>query len=174
MSRAFTKEDDALEAPIIPPRAALPAGLPNYVTPHGLEQLRAELGELEAERSKAEANHDDAAERTRQITLIKGKIALLTHRITSAKVVDPREQPSDEVRFGATVTLKTISGGKKGMVRTFTIVGVDEASVQDGKIGFVAPIARAVTGKKVGEQAQLQMGRVQETVEITEISYKAS
>ena len=174
MSRAFTKEDDALEAPIIPPRAALPAGMANYVTPRGLELLRSELEELESERAKAEANKDDAAERTRQITLLKGKISLLTQRITSAKVIDPKEQPADEVRFGATVSLKTISGGKPGMKRTFTIVGVDEASVEEGRIGFVAPIARAVIGSKVGDKVALQMGRVQEIVEVVNIKYEGN
>jgi hypothetical protein len=47
MSRALVKEDDSGEAPIIPPRAALPPGTPNYVTPHGLDLLRSELQELE-------------------------------------------------------------------------------------------------------------------------------
>lgn len=55
MSRAFVKEDNAGELPIIPPRAALPPGATNYVTPQGLEQLRAELIALEAERTKVEA-----------------------------------------------------------------------------------------------------------------------
>jgi len=172
MSRAFTKEDDSLEAPLIPPRASLPPGTPNYVTPRGLELLRKELEELEAERSKAEANKDDAAERTRQITLLKGKISLLTQRIATAKEIDPREQPTDEVRFGATVTLKTISGGKPNMKRTFTIVGVDEASVEEGRIGFVAPIARAIIGAKTGDKVTLQMGRVQEVVEVVSIKYE--
>lgn len=171
MSRAFTKEDDSLEAPIIPQRAALPPNTPNYVTPRGLEQLRTELVILESERSKADANHDDAAERTRQVTLIKGKLSLLTQRLASAKVVDHREQPTDEVRFGATVMLRTISGGKSNMKRTFTIVGVDEASIEAGRIGFVAPIARAVIGSKVGDKVMLQMGRVQEVVEVISIAY---
>ena len=174
MSRAFTKEDDSLQAPIIPPRAALPPGVPNYVTPRGLQQLREELEELETERTKAEANRDDAAERTLRITIIKGKISALTQRLASARVIDPREQPADEVRFGATVTLRTLRGGKAGTVRTFTIVGVDEASVQEGKIAFIAPIARAVTGRKAGDTATLQLGRAQEEVVITNISYEVT
>jgi transcription elongation factor GreB len=172
MSRAFTKEDDSLEAPIIPPRASLPSGATNYVTPIGLEQLRSELEELENERTKVEANKEDASERTRQITIIKGKISALRQRIASAKLIDPKEQPNDEVRFGATVTLKTITGDKPNMKRTFTIVGVDEASVKDGKIGFVAPIVRAVIGSKVGDQVKLPMGRKPEVVEVISISYQ--
>ncbi|WP_242927196.1 GreA/GreB family elongation factor [Pontibacter vulgaris] len=171
MSRAFVKEDDAGQPPIIPPRAALPPGTPNYVTPRGLELLRNEMSELEAERTRTEANREDEADRTRQLTILNGRISALNARLANAKVVDPQIQPQDEVRFGAKVTLKTLSGGKPGTLRTFTIVGVDEASVADGLIAFVAPIARAVTGLHVGQTASLKLGRNEEQVEVIEISY---
>ena len=171
MSRAFVKEDDAGEPPIIPPRAALPPGTPNYVTPQGLEKLRAELAELEAERSQVESNRENEADRTRQLTVLNGKLSALTARLASAKVVEPLNQPADEVRFGATVSLRTRSGGKPGMTRRFTIVGVDEASVEEGLIAFVAPIARAVTGARMGDIVKLRLGRVEEEVEVVEIRY---
>jgi transcription elongation factor GreB len=174
MSRAFVKEDDAGEPPIIPPRAALPPGTPNYVTPQGLEKLRAELAELEAERSQVESNRENEADRTRQLTVINGKLSALTSRLASAKVVEPLNQPADEVRFGATVTLRTRSGGKPGTTRRFTIVGVDEASVEEGLIAFVAPIARAVTGARLGDVVKLRMGRVEEEVEVVEIRYEGA
>jgi transcription elongation factor GreB len=173
MSRAFLKDDSTGERPIIPPRAALPPDTPNYVTPKGLEKLRAELTELEAERSRTEANRDDAASRTWQLTILNGRLKALNERLVSAKVVDPGSQPADEVRFGATVTLKTISGGKPGTIRKFTIVGVDEANVAEGKIAFVAPIARAVQGAKVGQNVTLKLGRTDEVVEVTGVTYEA-
>jgi transcription elongation factor GreB len=174
MSRGFTKEDDAQTPPIIPPRAALPPGTPNYVTPQGLEQLRAELMALEAERAVAEANHDNATDRTHQLSFYNGRIALLTERLGSAKVVDPRGQPAKEVRFGATVNLRTVGGGKVGFERKFTIVGVDEADVAQGKVAFVAPIARAVLGAKLGKTVVLKLGPKEETVEVAAISYAAA
>ncbi|WP_311136706.1 GreA/GreB family elongation factor [Hymenobacter cellulosilyticus] len=112
MSRAFTKEDDVQAPTIIPPRAALPPNTPNYVTPQGLELLRQELATLEAERTQAEANRDNDADRTRLLSVYNGRISDLTSRIASAKVVDPKTQPPKEVRFGATVTLRTQSGAK--------------------------------------------------------------
>ena len=171
MSRAFVKEHDAGEAPIIPPRAALPTGVPNYVRPLGLEKLRNELEELEAERSTIEPNCENEADRTRQLTILNGKLSALNGRIASARVIDPQEQTTDEIRFGATVKLRTLSGGKPGTIRKFTIVGVDEADVMQGLIGFVAPIAQAVTGAKVGQKLQLKLGRVEEEVEVMEIRY---
>ena len=176
MSRGFTKEDDAQTPPIIPPRAALPPGTPNYVTPTGLELLRTELATLEAERARAEADHDNDTDRTHRLSLYNGRIALLLERLGSAKVVDPAGQPAKEVRFGATVTLRTISGqrsasAKVGVERKFTIVGVDEADVALGKVAFVAPIARAVQGAKLKQQVSLRLGPQEEMVEVTGIAY---
>ena len=171
MSRGFVKEDDSQQPPIIPPRAALPPGTANYVTPTGLEQLRAELTALEAERAQAEANRDNDTDRTHLLSLYNGRIALLTERIGSAKVVDPRTQPAKEVRFGATVTLRTLSGGKVGFERKFTIVGVDEADVAHGKVAFIAPIAHAVQGAKLGKTVTLKLAPKEEVVEIVSITY---
>ncbi|WP_375436283.1 GreA/GreB family elongation factor [uncultured Hymenobacter sp.] len=171
MSRAFTKEDDSLEAPIIPPRPALPPGTPNYVTPQGLEQLREELATMEARRTQAEANRENEADRTRQLTILNAQLTALNQRIATAKLVDPANQPANEVRFGATVTLRTHSGGKPGQVRRFTIVGVDEASVAEGKVAFVAPIARAVVGARLAETVTLHLGPKEEIVEVTSIAY---
>lgn len=169
MSRAFTKEDDSLEIPIIPPRASLPPGTLNYVTPTGLDQLRQELTELEAARTTAEANHDNDADRTRRLTLLNGQLAALNDRLASARVVEPATQPAGEVRFGARVTLRPVVG--KGLERQFTIVGVDEADVAEGKIAFVAPIARAVQGAQLGQRVKLQLGPKTEEVEVTSIEY---
>ena len=178
MSRGFTKEDDAQTPPIIPPRAALPPGTPNYVTPVGLELLRAELATLEAERAQAEADRSNDTDRTHRLSLYNGRLALLLERLGSAKVVDPAGQPAKEVRFGATVTLRTVSGGnqrpaaaKEGCERQFTIVGVDEADIALGKVAFVAPIARAVQGAKLKKQVTLKMGAQEEVVEIAAIHY---
>jgi transcription elongation factor GreB len=171
MSRAFVKEDDSGEPPIIPPRAALPTGTPNYVTPQGLNMLRTEFAQLEAERASIEADHQDEAERRRQLLIINGRLSALTERLASARLVEPPGQPAEQVRFGATVTLQTKSGGKPGTMRQFTIVGVDEASVADGRISFVSPLARSVIGASLGQTIQVRLGPVTETVEITDINY---
>lgn len=171
MSRGFTKEEDSLPAPIVPPRAPLPAGVANYVTPRGLQLLRAELAELESERARldAAAGTTDAKARTQQLLVVNGRISALTSRLTSARVVDPATQPRDEVRFGATVGLR----GADGEERRLTIVGVDEADASGGRVAFTSPIARAIVGKRVGQPAQLRTARGEETVTITSIAYEA-
>ncbi len=151
MSRAFLK-DDAVEDPVlVTPRAPLPAGQINYVTPRGLGLLEGERASLEAERETLRALPADSNERKRGLTRVVGTMKLLTERIVSARVVDPATQPQDEVRFGATARL-TADGQPP---RTFTIVGVDEAEPAKGRIPFTAPVARTITGKRVGDQVTL-------------------
>ena len=75
------------------------------------------------------------------------------------------------MRFGATVRLRTVGGGKVGFERIFTIVGVNEADVAAGKVAFVAPIARAVQGAKLGQQVPLPLGPQPEMFEVIDISY---
>jgi transcription elongation factor GreB len=59
MSRGFVKEDDQEEAPFVPPRAALPDGVPDHVTPRGLQLLLDERKALEAERAGVTGCEDD-------------------------------------------------------------------------------------------------------------------
>lgn len=76
MSRAFVKEDDQEEAPFIPPRAPLPAGVNNYVTLEGLKELNLEKEKLEKEKESV-FQIEGAAEKRRATTEINGKLDLL-------------------------------------------------------------------------------------------------
>lgn len=165
MSRAFVKEEDQEEAPFIPPRAALPPGATNYVTAVGQQQLLDEKKALEAE--KAGLALEDETEQRKAMAVVNGKLQLLAERISSAQVLSQPGSP-DEVRFGARVTLNVLG---KNIQQQFQIVGVDEANVNQQKIAFVSPIAQAVTGKKVGEVAQLRLGHEVRDLEVLEIAY---
>jgi transcription elongation factor GreB len=164
MSRGFVKEDDQEEAPIIPPRAALPAGETNYVTPNGLKELKNEEEALIEERANLDKQND--TERRRAQAVIDGKLKLLRERISTARLLKPDDQPADEVRFGALIEL--LQNGNK---QEFQIVGVDEANVKKQKIAFVAPIAKAVTGKKVGDKVDFKLGEETRKLEILKITY---
>lgn len=165
MSRGFIKEDDQEEAPFIPPRAPLPDGVPNHVTPRGLELLHAERTELEAEKNQPFANDDD---RRRALQVINGRLDLLNERILTARVVEP-DGEAQEVRFGSTVTFRMLDGPQAGTVRTFTIVGVDEASVKELRIAFTAPIARALIGTRTDEAADFMLGDVRQRLLVLSI-----
>lgn len=172
MSSAFLKNETADAPVVIPARAPLPPGATNYVTLRGLALLRDELMELEAEHARVQTNTTEENERMRQLALLNGQIGNLNQRIASARVVDPQHQPHDEVRFGATVTLRARSGKKPDEERRFTIVGVDEADASHGRIAFTAPIARAMQGKRVGETVTLRTVRGEDVMEITAMAYE--
>lgn len=166
MSRGFVKEEDQEEAPFIPPRAALPDGVINYVTPQGLKALELEQSDLEKE--LLDLDIEDEKERRHARAVINGKLDLLSDRISSARVLNPEDQPQDEVRFGAKVKLL---GLKDKFQQEFQIVGVDQADVKKQMIAFIAPLARAVNGKRKGEMAELQLGNEQRSFKVLEISY---
>ena len=169
MSRGFVKEDDQEEAPFIPARAVLPPGEINYVTPFGYEKLIKERSELEHSISTLEI--DEGKERRHTLAILNGKLNLLKDRFSSARILDPKEQPQNEVRFGALISFKFLTGDQKGSAKEFQIVGVDEANIKENKIAFVAPLAKALTGKKIEEKAEVFMaGKLQE-LEIVSINY---
>src|SRR5699024_12662006 len=96
---------------------------------------------------------DDEDELRRQVTFLNGKLQLLQDRIDSARKIDPKTQPQDEVRFGAKVTLELQDANK---TRQFQIVGVDEADFKKQKISFLSPIAQALSSNKVDDIATLE------------------
>jgi transcription elongation factor GreB len=166
MSRGFVKEDDQEEVPIVPQRAYLPEGVTNFVTPFGMNQLLAEKQALEDEK----INLSSARENEKRIELnyINAKLQLLNNRIAEARVVKLNDQPQDEVRFGAMITLKTETPKNS---QTFHIVGVDEADISKGKVSFISPISRALINKKAGDKVILKQAGKDIVYEIIGISY---
>jgi transcription elongation factor GreB len=117
MSRAFVNEDAQSEAQAeLPERPQSP--YPNYVTPQGLAALEQRLAKLLAERSAlsdgAEAMSQEAALRR-----IDRNTRYVGVRIDRAVLVNPDEQPRDEVAFGASVRVCDADGEE----RVFSIVG---------------------------------------------------
>lgn len=166
MSRGFVKEDDQEEVPIVPPRAYLPEGVTNFVTPNGINQLMAEKQMLINEKT----NLINASENEKRIALnyINAKLQLLDNRIAEARIVNLNEHAQNEVRFGAIVTFKTEATKK---TQTFQIVGVDEADISKGKVSFISPIARALINKKTGDKVILKQAGRDIIFEIINISY---
>jgi transcription elongation factor GreB len=167
MSRGFIKEDDQEEVPIVPQRAFLPEGVTNYVTRSGMEQLLAENQMLIDERDNLSSTNEN--EKRIALNYINAKLQLLNNRIAEAKVVDLKEQPQNEIRFGAIITLKTEVPGN---IQIFQIVGVDEADISKSKISFISPLAKALINKKVGDKVTLKRDREDIVFKIMDIAYR--
>lgn len=156
MSRGFIKEGDQEDIPMVPPRAHLPKGIPNYVTHEGLEALNNERKDLENQRAEANGNYIIC-------NFIDAKLKLLIDRINSAVEVDLSKASKDVVSFGAWVRYND---------RTIRIVGVDEADFAKGLLSFLSPIAKALIGKKIGDTFEVVVPKGKETVIIQQISFE--
>lgn len=166
MSKAFTKDgDDA--PPIVPPRASLPPDTPNYVTTSGLAALRGEHAALVAERINLEGA-EASPERTHALATVASRLHAIEERLGSAETVPPPSgDDADVVRFGATVTVTREDGSE----HVYRIVGVDEADPAHGRVAFVAPIARALLGKRAGDDVRVRTPRGTDELSIVDVRY---
>jgi transcription elongation GreA/GreB family factor len=145
VSVAFTKEDSAETASetLLPDRPI--SAHPNMVTEAGLKALQAQLDQAREAYETAQ-KIEDVNERRRQAAAPLRDARYFAARVRTAQVIaDPTS--NDTVAFGSTVTFKR----DDGRVQKYHIVGEDEADPKAGSISFVAPVARLLMGKAVGD-----------------------
>ncbi|HOI88005.1 MAG TPA: GreA/GreB family elongation factor [Lentimicrobium sp.] len=167
MSRAFVNEDDLRESPFVPPRADLPDGVPNYVTPSGMESLLKEKEALQLELKQLNASNEH--EKQNAIAVLSTRLQMLEARIASAQVIEPEESIPETVRFGNFVTLQI---GETKQYQQFQVVGVDEANLKKGKIAFTSPLARLLINRKAGETITLNLEHGSRVFKIVDIRQK--
>ena len=144
MSRAFVKEPDGDQVIDELPERVHSLHI-NYVTPVGLRQLQENVeGILARRKSLAGVT---SAENKKRLMHIGRDLRYFEERIRRAVLIDPADQPKDEVHFGAVVEVETPEGRRM----TFAIVGEDEADAAQGRISWVSPLARAVAEARVGD-----------------------
>lgn len=158
-----------------------PPGGKFYMTPAGHAALRDELDHLwKVKRPEVvrvvewaaslgdRSENADYIEGKRHLRQIDRRIRFLRKRLDNALVVDPTEQKQrDRVFFGATVTYVTEDDAE----RTVTIVGVDEADVEQGKINWLSPVARALLKAEVGDEVTVRTPGGTEVLEVVRIAY---
>jgi transcription elongation factor GreB len=184
VNKAFVKESDDDEDAEGEVASPLPAGSKNYISPAGYQRLRDELVHLlDVDRPEVvrtvswAASNGDRSENgdylygKKRLREIDRRIRFLTKRLDVAEIVDASlHAGSDQVFFGATVDYSVGSGA----TQTLTIVGVDEAEPLEGRISWVAPIARALVKARVGDVVTLRTPGGVEDVEIVDVRYPAA
>jgi len=157
------------------------ADKPRFITPQGLARIRAEYEELfGVERPKVvevvswAASLGDRSENAdylygkKRLREIDRRLAHLARIMKAARVVDPANQEDrNQVRFGATVELADEDDSR----RTLTIVGDDETDADAGRIGWSAPLARALIGAKVGDERVVRLPAGEKSYEVVGICY---
>lgn len=112
------------------------------------------------------AEYDAAKERQ---ALVEGRILEIQGQLAGAEVVDTSLIKSDRIVFGAFVELQDLDTDEEV---TYQIVGVDEADVKQGKISILSPLARALIGKKKGDNIQVKSPKSEKEYEVLSFQYK--
>lgn len=153
------------------------------LTASGADKLREELKRLKSqERPKiiqaiAEARaHGDLSENAEydaaknQQGFIEGRIAELEGHLSIAEVIDPATlNAEDRVVFGAYVGLYDTDSEIEVI---YQIVGDLEADVTQGQISISSPIGRALIGKEVGDEVDVETPGGTRCYEILSVRYE--
>lgn len=112
------------------------------------------------------ADYDAAKERQ---GWIEARIQEIQGRIAGAEVIDTAKLKSNTVIFGATVDILDVEEDKDF---TYQIVGPEEADVQSGRLSLMAPLARALIGKKQGDVCEVKAPNSIKEYEIKKIYFQ--
>ena len=152
------------------------------MTKHGFDAIQEELKELRVNERPAIINaiaearlQGDLSEnaeyhsaRERQ-SFIEGRIAELEDVTSRAQVIDVASLSGDKVVFGATVVIMDEETEAK---TTYKIVGKYEADLKKSLISIQSPIARAMIGKQVGDEIEVNAPGGSKNYVIVSISFE--
>ena len=157
----------------------------NYITPAGLERLRAELRFLLSRERPAvtevvawAAGNGDRSENAdyqygkKRLREIDRRIHFLRKRIDAAQIVDPEApragRTATQVFFGATERYVNRAGSE----REVRVVGADEIDLDRHYISWVSPLARALMRSGRGDSVILRAPGGSEELQILDVRYE--
>jgi transcription elongation factor GreB len=154
-----------------------------YITDPGYRRLREELDRLlRVERPRVVKGVADAAaegDRSENAEYIYGKkklreidkrIEFLTKRVDALTVVTEfPPEGTEKIFFGAFVELED----DDGKLTRYRIVGADESDAERGYISIDSPVARALMGKRLGDEVTVQRPKGEVTFSVRSVRYSA-
>ena len=151
-----------------------------YITPEGARRLRVELDDLwrvrrpQVTRAVAEAAaQGDRSENAeyiygkKQLREIDQRVRFLRKRLEGIVVVDRPPDDPDRIFFGAWVQVIDDEGAE----RELRIVGPDEIDPAQGYVSMDAPLARALMGRRRGDEVRIETPMGARTWTVIEIRY---
>lgn len=153
----------------------------NPITPAGMAALRARYDHLLGTERPAivevvswAAGNGDRSENgdylygRKRMREIDRELNFLAKRMKAARVIDPARQPDQtRVLFGATVEIADEDDARM----VLTLVGDDEQDASARRIGWSAPLARALRGARVGDLRKVRLPSGEKEWEVVSISY---
>ncbi len=137
------------------------------LTRDGLLKLEQELEHLKtvrrkevAERIKTAIDFGDISENSEyddaknEQAFIEGRIITLEKMLKNAKIIEKDNSDSKTVGVGNTVILKDFEFDEN---LEYTIVGYAESNPTENKISNESPVGKAVLGKQVGEEIEVEV-----------------
>jgi len=114
-----------------------------------------------------EGNAEYNSARDRQ-SFIEGRVVEIEDKIARAEIIDVSKLSGSVIRFGAKVTLADADTGQE---QTFQIVGEDEADISQGRLSVTSPLARALIGKRTGQNVEVETPRGLKSYEVVSVAF---
>jgi transcription elongation factor GreA len=150
-----------------------------YLTEEGFKKLQQELDHLRSverpsisaqiaeARDKGDLSENaeyDAAKEAQG--LLEMKIAKLEDLVANSRIIDESKLDTSKVLILTKVRIRNLLNKAE---MSYTLVAENEADLKSGKISISSPIAKALLGKKVGDQVEVQVPSGKVNLEILEI-----
>jgi transcription elongation factor GreA len=154
---------------------------PQPITKDGLKRIEEELHHLETVRRQEVAdkirqakelastqNNAEYEDAKNEQAMVEGRIQQLQSLIQNAEIIDEDgAHHSKTVLLGSTVKVKSSEDGK---THEYTIVGPAEADPRDGRISNESPVGRALIGKKMNDEVQVNAPKGIITLKVVKVS----
>ena len=112
-------------------------------------------------------NAEYHAQREKQ-GMVQAKINELKGRLSRALIVDPSQINTDEIAFGAKVTVVDVDLDDEEII---TLVGDGDEDYDTGKYLITSPIGRGLLGKRVGDVADIDVPKGSLKFKVMKIEY---
>ncbi len=104
-----------------------------------------------------------------KLRFIDKRLFYLNKMIQNSKIIDPSLHSHERVSFGSTVRVVNIETDEE---ETYTLCGVLESEPENGLISIHSPLAKALIGKRVGDEFKINLPKGSKEYEIEKIEYK--
>jgi transcription elongation factor GreA len=137
----------------------------NFLTPEGLVRLEEELEHLRTVRRQEVAEKIQQSKELRSSVIspeyeeakneqgfVEGRILEIERIIKSAKIIHHEDVNRDFIEVGNEVRVQLQDGSEEHYI----IVGSAEAKPSEGRISNESPMGKALLGKRVGDEAEVE------------------